>query len=251
MKIVVLCKYIRDEEQITVNDDRSLCTEKAPWVISQYDLNAIEAAMRLARESEGEVSILTVGGEALDNSKMKKAALSRGPAKLYGIKTDECEDIFSTASLLKQGIDRIGDVDVVVCGEGSGDMYSQQMGNILGSLMDVPVLNSVSSLEYADGAVVAGRNNGERVETFKITGRAVLSVTSDICPTHIPSLKEIMGAGKKPVEIWPVSDFDAPASTAETGSGLAPEQMERMQQVFRESDENGVDDFVSAMRKYI
>ena len=82
MKIVVCYKYIRDDNEITVNADRSLNTENAAWVISPYDLNAIEAAMLLSKECEAEVDVLTVSGEALENSKMKKAVLSRGPEKL-------------------------------------------------------------------------------------------------------------------------------------------------------------------------
>ncbi len=80
MKILVCFKFIRDEEGISVNADRTINLDSAPWVISPYDLNAIEAGMKLAAEAgESTVEVLTVGGEALDNSKMRKAVLSRGP----------------------------------------------------------------------------------------------------------------------------------------------------------------------------
>ena len=251
MKIVVCYKYIRDDNEITVNADRSLNTENAAWVISPYDLNAIEAAMLLSKKCEAEVDVLTVSGEALENSKMKKAVLSRGPQKLYGIKCDACGDMYASAMLLKQGLERIGDVDLVICGEGSGDMYSQEMGCVLGALMNIPCLNAVSSLKYEEGSVVAERNNGERIESFKISGPAVISVSSDICLSHIPSLKEIMAAGKKPAEIWEEAEFSHSVSSSETVSVLAPEKIERMNKVFKASDEDGLVSFADAIRKYM
>lgn len=252
MKILVCYKYIRDENEISINSDRTLKTESAPWMISPYDLNAIQAGMKLAAAvGESSVEVLTVGGEVVENSKMRKAVLSRGPSKMYAVRNDDCGDLISTAALLKRAIDKIGDVDLVICGEGSGDMYSQQMGSILGAIMDVPVLNAVSSLDWCDGAIEAKRTVGNRSESFRINCPAVISVTSDICQTHIPSMKEILGAGKKPVELWSVTDFDATQSVAKTDSILAPERTERMQIVFNATDEGGLDEFARAVRKYI
>lgn len=44
MKILVCFKFIRDEEGISVNADRTINLDSAPWVISPYDLNAMKPA---------------------------------------------------------------------------------------------------------------------------------------------------------------------------------------------------------------
>lgn len=251
MKILVCYKYIRDENEISVAPDRTIKADAAAWVISPYDLNAIEAGMKLAAASGGAVEVLTAGGEAVDNSKMRKAVLSRGPAKMYGVRCPECGDLLSTARLLKQAIEKIGGVDLVICGEGSGDMYSQQLGNLLGALMGLPTLNCVSSLEYDAGVLTAGRVSGSRTEKYHISCPAVVSVTSDICRAHIPSMKEILAAGKKPVEVWDASEFEASDRSVECVSILAPESAERRKVVFRQSDDGGVDEFVKAIRKHL
>ena len=252
MKILVCFKFIRDEEGISVNADRTINLDSAPWVISPYDLNAIEAGIKLAAEAgESTVEVLTVGGEALDNSKMRKAVLSRGPVKMYGVKAGECGDMYSTAVLLKGAVEKIGDADLVICGEGSGDMYSQAMGNVLAALLNAAAVNSVEDLSFEDGAVYASRSSGKRVEKLKLNGPAVVSVTSDICRPHIPSMKDIMAAGKKPVEVWDASEFESVAAPVTTVSVLAPERTDRMQTVFKASDETGIDEFVKALKKSI
>lgn len=250
MKILVCYKYIPDENEIKVKSDRSLDLAPAPWMISPYDLNALEAGMRLAAAGDSTVEVITVGGDVLDNSKMKKAVLSRGPAKMYGIKKEDfTSNTYTTASLLKQGIEKVGGVDLVICGEGSGDMYSQQLGNLLGALMGVPTLNGVSALSYADGKIIAERTLENRTEVYAITGPAVVSVTSDICPAHIASMKEILAAGKKPVEIWNAADLEAtPSSKVETVSVLAPLSTDRKQEIY-DSSEDGIEKFCLAIRK--
>lgn len=251
MRILVCYKYIRDEEQITVNADRSLAVEQAAWVISPYDLNAIEAGMKLAASAgDSSVEVISAGGEVLDNSKMRKAVLSRGPAKMYGLRVDECGDLLSTARLLGQAIEKVG-ADLVICGEGSGDMYSQILGCLLGAELGRPTLNCVSSLSWEDGALRACRTVGGRTERFDLSLPAVVSVTSDICLPHLPSMKEILAAGKKPVEILLGSDFEQTAPAVSEVSVLAPESAERRRVVFRESDETGLDDFVKELRKYM
>lgn len=252
MKILVCFKFIRDEEGISVNADRTINLDSASWVISPYDLNAIEAGMKLASAAgESSVEVLTVGGEALDNSKMRKAVLSRGPVKMYGVKAGECGDMYSTAVLLKRAVEKIGDVDLVICGEGSGDMYSQAMGTVLAALLNTAAVNSVEALSFEDGAVFASRSCGKRVEKLRLNGPSVVSVTSDICRAHIPSMKDIMAAGKKPVEVWDASEFESVAAPVKTVSVLAPERTERMQTAFKASDENGIDEFVKALKKSI
>ena len=252
MRILVCYKYVPDENEISVNPDRTMKLDAAPWVISPYDLNAIEAGMKLAEAAgESTVEVLTAAGEVLDNTKMRKAVLSRGPAKMYGVKSAACGDLFSTASLLAKAVRRIEGVDLVICGEGSGDMYSQELGNMLAAMLDVPAVNGVEELAYAGGAVLASRSNGSRRETLRLSGMAVVSVTSDICRAHIPSMKEILAAGKKPVEIWDAAELGECAAASETVSVLAPERAERKRVVFRESDEDGVDEFAKTIKKYL
>lgn len=252
MKILVCCKFIHDENELTVNSDRTINVDAAPWVISPYDLNAIEAAMKLASAIEGStVEVLSAAGEVLDNTKMRKSVLSRGPSKLYGVKVDKCGDLYSTAALLSQAVERAGGADLVVCGEGSGDMYTQELGNMLAAFMDVPAINAVDSLVWEDGAILARRGGDSRTETFRLSGPTVVSVTSDICRSHIPSMKDILAAGKKPVEIWEGTELSGQAAVSQTLSILAPERTERSQVVFRAGDEGGVEAFAKAIKKYL
>jgi len=88
MKIIVCCKIVPEEQDIVVNADRSVDTGKAALKISQYDLNAIEAAMCLAGEGDEVVALSAGPAKNLSNSKICKDILSRGPARLELVSDD-------------------------------------------------------------------------------------------------------------------------------------------------------------------
>lgn len=81
MKIITCFKLVPEEQDITVTPEHSLNFDRAEAKISQFDLNAIEAAAQLAGDGD-EIAALTVGGSLLQNSKVRKDVLSRGPDAL-------------------------------------------------------------------------------------------------------------------------------------------------------------------------
>ena len=68
MNIIVCYKLIPDSEDITIKPDGSISTDQAEWVISEYDLLAVEAGLQLIEKHGGKLIALSVGGENLQNS---------------------------------------------------------------------------------------------------------------------------------------------------------------------------------------
>lgn len=91
----------------------------------------------------------------------------------------------------------------MICGEGSADVYSQQTGNMLGILMGLPTVNSVSAICSADDhSICVERSGGEGVEVLSLSLPAVISVNSDICIPKIPSMKDILAAAKSRATVY-------------------------------------------------
>ncbi len=251
MKTVICYKCVPDNEGIGIRADRTLDTGSAVYSIGQYDLNAVEAGIQLAGEDD-EVVVLTAGGAVVDNSKLKKAVLARGPKEMYGIMDESLgtADTLAIAKMLKAGIQKIGGVDLVICGEGSGDMYVQQVGNMLGSLLGWNTVNSVCGVTAEDGHLKVERFLEDGVEVLEVDLPAVISVTGDINTPRIASLKDIMGAGKKPSTIWSLSDLAAKTDkVSELISVLAPEETDRKKIVIEGSGDEAVSEFVEHLKK--
>lgn len=251
MKIAACYKATPVSDGITVNPDRTLSLG-AEWEIGQYDLCAVEEAVRLAAEQGGQAVALTVGGEIVSNSKLKKAVLSRGPAEMFGVEDAALTeaDSFVAAKALAGAVKKIGDVSLVICGEGSADQYCQQVGNILGAYLGYTTVNAVSKVAVDGESVIAVRALEDGNETLRLRLPAVISVTSSINKPRIPSMRDILGAGKKPSTVWRMDDIGAERGTGvETLSVLAPAVKERKMQITEGADSESISAFADIIRQ--
>ncbi|PTA91563.1 electron transfer flavoprotein [Kosakonia sp. H7A] len=207
MKIIACFKLVPEEQDIVVTPDHALSFDNVAAKISQFDLNAIEAATQLASDDD-EIAALTVGGSLLQNSKVRKDVLSRGPDSLFMLQDAQLEHALpkEIAQALAAAAEKMG-FDLMLFGEGSGDLYAQQVGLLVGEILQLPVINAVSNIQRNGDKLSIERTLEEEVEVIELTPPAVLCVTSDINVPRIPSMKAILGAGKKPVNQWQASDI--------------------------------------------
>lgn len=253
VNIISCFKAVPDEQDIVVRDDRTISIDKAQWGIGQYDLNAVEAGKQLIEAEGGKLTGLSVGGKILENTKLKKDILSRGLDDLYLVIDEDAEklDSYQVAQILKEAIKKIGDFDLVLCGAGSSDLYAQQVGNQLGELLDVPVVNGVNKITKKEGKVIVERILEDAIQVLEIPLPAVLSVTSEINFPRIPGMREILKANKKPVTNFSLSELgiEKTQPNSEVLSTLSPEQEDRRQLIIESDTDDGIQDFVRLLKE--
>lgn len=216
-KIVVCYKWVADEADIRVNADRSIDISRCKYKISDFDRNAIEAAMRIAGEGN-EVVTLSYGTAAVVKS--AKDALSRGPAAAFWIDDPAAAaaDGRVTAHALAAGIRKIGAaglVSLVVCAEGASDTYAHEVGPRIAVLLGLPVVSNVVAAQIEGNTLTARRQLADCIEMVKVELPAVITVFPTFCEAPIPGLKMVLAASKKPVTAFAVNDL-----------GLAAEQLQ-------------------------
>lgn len=255
MNIIVCYKVVPEEQDINVNPDRTLSIDKAEPKISQYDLNALEAAVQIAEANEGiTITAMSVGGKMLESSKARKDMLSRGPDSLSLVIDDSLSNLlpYETASLLAAAASKAG-YDLILCGEGSADLYAQQTGLLLGEMLGVPTINAISSIKIEGGKLIAERTLENEVEELEIPLPAVISVTSDINNPRIPGMRSILAAGKKPVNVIAAGELgvniSAPAAVLE--GVKAPESADRKNIIVEGDSDDAVAAFFENIRKAI
>jgi len=245
MNIVVCYKIVPDEQDAVVQADRTLSFERAALKIGDYDLNAVEAGAQLVS--------LTAGGDPVEDSKLKKAILARGPHENVAVKDASLPEAGSavTARVLAAAVKQLDDVSLVLCGEGSADRYAQQVGVQLGELLGLPTVNAVSSIELDDGVAHVERTVGAVVERLDVPLPAVLSVVADMNTPRIPSMKDILGAGKKPSRVLSFEDvgFDGFDEAIDVVSTLAPEQRDRACEILEGDDDETIQAFAARVRE--
>ncbi len=251
MKIITCCKIVPNEELINVLSDRKLSFDNVPNKISAYDLNALEAAKNLVKKVKGEIVALTVGHKAsIENSKIQKDILSRGINELNIVPDDEHKyiDSLETAKALAEAIKSIKDFDLILFGTGSSDMYTQVVGTQVGVLLNLPTLSNVINIEIKNDVLEVSRGVGNTVETFEVPMPAVLSVSSEMNTPSVPSMMDIMKAGKKPVNRIDVN-LNELKSSIEILEELAPNEEERRCQIIEGDDDEAVEKLITFLKK--
>jgi electron transfer flavoprotein beta subunit len=252
MKVVTCYKVVRDEQDLQVAPDGTVSFEQTGLRVGDYDLNAIEAGVQLAAATAGTVIGLSVGGEELRDTKLRKAVLSRGLDEAVAVVDPALTvaDAQATAEVLAVAVGTIDGCELVLCGEGSADRYSQQVGAQLAARLAVPYVNGVTRIDASDGSVLVTRVLEDELETLQVPLPAVLAVTSDANVPRIPSMKDILGAGRKPFGERSLADLGVavPTPLVETSAEVAPEARARGSVVYQAAQ---ADEFFSAVRKLL
>jgi len=212
MKIVVAYKWAPNPQDAEVGPDGSVDFARARSAVSEYDPVAFELARRLGDATGAEVIGLTVGAAAIDSPLARKAALSRGLDRLVLVADDALAGADGTrlAAVLAAAITAIGEVDLVLAGDSSIDVAEGQVPLTVAGQLGWLGLSRVSSV-VADGAgLTVERDLPGGVTTLAIRTPVVLAATADAVLPKVPGMKDILGAGKKPVEVMVLADLAVP-----------------------------------------
>ncbi len=248
-KVVACYKWVVDEAEITIKNDLSVNLSGAKRKISDYDRNAIEAAVRAAKEMKGQAVGLSYGGPKTKQS--VKEALARGLEEVCWINDAEAEDLDTvrTAQALAGQISKMEDVSLIICSEGSSDTFARQTAPRLAAALGWPCLTAACGLQVSESTATVSRKTEKELETYTVQLPAVVSVAPEICEATIPSMMAIVKAGKKPQQEIPAGDLglgNADRGTPELQGYL----MDRKNIVFKDGDlGDKLDALVQALKK--
>jgi len=199
MKIAVCVKHAVDETELKVDSGGNPQLKGASTKMSTFDKNAVEEALRLKAAHQGEVVVVTIGTP--EAKKTMKEALAMGADRGMLVSADPLAmDTRRTSELLVAALRRGGPYDMILCSEGSSDMYSGLVPPMLGELLDLPYVGYARKIDVSGQLAKIERALEDSVEVVEAPLPLVVSVVSEINEPRYPTLIQIMQAGKKPME---------------------------------------------------
>lgn len=201
MKIIVCVKRVPDTEtRVRIGDDgTSIDPSGVKYVLSPYDEFAVEAALRTKEAAgEGEVVIVTLGDDA--SQETVRNALAMGADRGVLLKGEVGHDGLATAKALAAEI-REEEPDLVLLGIKAADDDQQQVGPMLATLLDRPCATGVADFEVEDGSLLCRREVEGGVQVVELPVPAVVTITKGEFEPRYASLKGIMAAKRKPLEV--------------------------------------------------
>ncbi len=209
MDIIVCVKRVPDTEtRVRFSDGATVIEpEGVKYIMSPYDEIALEAAFRTTEaRAGGQVTVITLGDE--DSQETLRAALAAGAdaAVLLRVRGSVTMDGLATAKALATELET-REEKLVLFGVKAGDDDQQQVGPMVATLLARPCASNVTSFVVDQGVIRCDREVEGGTEVVDLDLPAVLTLTKGAFELRYPSLKGIMAAKRKPLE---VKDADLP-----------------------------------------
>lgn len=224
MNMIVCCKQVIDPEappasfKIDASSNKVVPPPGVPPVISPFDENAVEAALKIKDAQGGKITVLTLGTNLLRD--VVKKPLSMGADELILLEDEAFVggDSWATAYALAMAIKKIGEYDIVFCGRQAADWDAGQIGSGIAEILGLPSVTLAKKIEPSDGKAKVERVLPDGYEVIEVSLPALITVSNELGEPRYPTIKGIMAAKRKEPVIWKPTDIGVdPSQLGATG----------------------------------
>jgi electron transfer flavoprotein beta subunit len=215
MKVVVCVKYVPDTaiKVKVASDGRSVEVSDVTFVVNPYDEFAVEEALQIREKHGGEVIVLSAGSEKASAGLRNCLALGADSAILIRGDSLDAADSYAVGAALTH-VCRDLKPDVILFGKHAIGVDNGQVPAVVAELLDWPHVSVVVKLAIEPTKFRAEREIEGAREIVEGTLPAVFSAQKGLNNPRYASLKGIMAAKKKQIEVRPLE-----------GLGLSPDDL--------------------------
>jgi len=210
--IIVCIKQVLDPEAPTSTYQVDTATKRmsqkgVPPVMSPFDENALEAALRIKDAQPSKITVLSLG-KNLSKAVLRKS-LAAGGDELVLLEDDAFDnlDSFATASVLAAAIRKVGSYDLIFTGTQAADWNAGAVGAGIAEMLGIPGITAARKVELGDGRVKVERVTSDGYEVIEAPLPVLMTVSNELGELRTTPLKEIMAAQKKPLTTWKAADL--------------------------------------------
>ena len=201
MKILVAVKRVVDYNvKIRVKSDQSgVDTANVKMSMNPFDEIAVEEAIRLKEAGiASEIVVFSAGSQQCQET--LRTALAIGADRAILVETDIDLQPLAVAKLL-QAVCAKEQPQLIILGKQAIDDDSNQTGQMLAALMDLPQATFASKVAMVDGILRVTREVDGGLETISMGLPAVITTDLRLNEPRYVTLPNIMKAKKKELEI--------------------------------------------------
>ncbi len=213
MKIVVPIKQVPETSNVKMDETTgTMIRAGVESIINPLDLYAIEIGIQLREEYGGTLTAISMGPPSCKKALKEAIAMGCDDAIQISHKRFAGADTWATSYVLAETIRRkIGQFDLILCGERATDGDTGQVGPGVAAFLDMPLVTYVSKIY----GIEAGR--GFRVnrlveggyEVLSLPFPALITVVKGISFPRLPTLRGKQKAKKIDIPVITPDDIEA------------------------------------------
>lgn len=217
MNMIVCCKQVVDPEappasfRVDASANKVIPPQGIPPVISPFDENALEAALKIKDAQGGKITVISLGKNLLRD--VVKKPLSMGADELILLEDEAYDegDSWSVAYAIASAVKKIGEYDLIFCGRQAADWDNGQVGSGIAEILGLPSVTLAKKVEPADGKAKVERVTADGYDVIEVSLPAVITVSNELGEARYPTIKGIMAAKKKEPIVWKPADIEVDA----------------------------------------
>jgi len=208
MKVMVCLKQVPHQDaRLDVNADGTWIQDaNIKFEINSYDTYALEEALKIKEAGEAEVVVASIGPERVTQA--LRTALGMGADRAIHVKDDDADasDTLGCAKIIA-AIAREENPDVIFTGFMSDDGNFSAVPAMVAELLDIPSATGVLNVEAGDDLKVERELEGGSLEVVELPKPCLAAIQTGANQVRYASLKGIMQAKKKPVDVKTMADL--------------------------------------------
>ncbi len=217
MKILVCISSVPDTTSKIAFEEGNTRFSKAgiQYIIGPYDDYALARGVELKEATGGSLTVLNVG--QADAEPQIRKALAIGADTAVRIDAEPTDSYFVAAEIANYAKDK--GFDLILMGRETTDYNTGVVHGMVGEMLGIPSFSPVMELNVEGSKVVLSKEIEGGKEKLETSLPLVLGCQEPIAEWKIPSMRGIMGARTKPIEVISASSS---ANTAVLNYDLPP-----------------------------
>ncbi|PVX81137.1 electron transfer flavoprotein beta subunit [Paraburkholderia unamae] len=200
LKVLVAVKRVVDYNvKVRVKSDGTgVDIANVKFAMNPFDEIAVEEAVRL-KEAGVATEVIAVSCGPSQSQETLRTALAIGADRAVLVESNEDLQPLAVAKLLKALVDK-EQPSLIILGKQAIDDDSNQTGQMLAALANLPQATFASKVVVADGKATVSREVDGGAQTLALTLPAVVTTDLRLNEPRYVTLPNIMKAKKKPLE---------------------------------------------------
>jgi electron transfer flavoprotein beta subunit len=214
VKIVVCIKQVPDTEAEVKWDLQkgTLKREDMDSITNPFDEFALEEALLTKEKYDAEIVAVSMGPEKAMDVLRNALALTVDAVHHVSDPALAGSDTLATSYALAKAIEKVGDVDLVLCGkqatDGNTGVVASELAVRLG-YSQLTFVGKILEIDAANKKIKVERNIEGGTEVVEAKLPAVVSVLKGINEPRLPNLMGIRKAAKVKIPVWDINEIGA------------------------------------------
>jgi len=214
MRIAVCIKQVPNTTEVKINPKtNTLIREGVESIINPFDMYAIEEALRLKEKFNAETFVITMGPAQAESALKEAISMGIDNPVLVSDRAFAGSDTWATSLTLAKAIEKIGNIDLIICGKQASDGDTAQVGPGIAAHLNIPqatYVNHIKNINIEEKWIEVSRLLENGFEILRVELPALITVVKEINEPRTPSLKGKMRAKSIQIPVFTNKELQIP-----------------------------------------